>query len=91
MFVNRMYDRSAFSLGLSAASLTNREKQVLQILVEGRSNKEIARPLGIEERTVKAHISKMMRKIGVANRVAVSTYAISRLLVGHNGPPQKVS
>jgi len=43
--------------------LTHREKEVLKMLVAGLSNKEIGAPLGIEERTVKAHIAKMMRKI----------------------------
>lgn len=61
--------------------LTRREKEVLTMLVQGQSNKEIARPLGIEERTVKAHISKLMRKTGVRNRVALSTYAIEHAIV----------
>lgn len=58
----------------------------------GLSNKEIGHledffftkgdaPLGIEERTVKAHIAKMMRKIGVQNRIALSVHAITNSLV----------
>jgi DNA-binding NarL/FixJ family response regulator len=61
--------------------ITDREKQVLKMLVAGLSNKEIATPLGIEERTVKAHIAKMMRKIGVQNRIALSVHAITHSLV----------
>jgi DNA-binding NarL/FixJ family response regulator len=49
--------------------------------MEGRSNKEIGGPLGIEERTVKAHVSSLMRKVGVTNRIALSTHAIHHSLV----------
>lgn len=62
--------------------LTNREKEVLEMLVAGRSNKEIAAPLGIEERTVKAHVAKLMRKVGVQNRIKLSVHAITHAMVG---------
>jgi DNA-binding NarL/FixJ family response regulator len=61
--------------------LTHREKEVLKMLVAGLSNREIGAPLGIEERTVKAHIAKMMRKVGVQNRIALSVHAITNSLV----------
>ena len=51
------------------------------MLVEGRSNKEIGSPLGIGERTVKAHVAKLMRKVGVQNRVALTVHAITHSLV----------
>ena len=62
-------------------AITDREKQVLKMLVAGFSNKEIGKPLGIVERTVKAHIAKMMRKVGVQNRIALSVHAITHSLV----------
>ena len=62
-------------------ALTIREKEVLELLVAGRSNKEIGFPLGIQERTVKAHVGKMMRKIGVGNRIALSVHAVTYSLV----------
>jgi len=62
-------------------SLTSREKQVLTMLAEGRSNKEIGVPLGIEERTVKAHVAKLMRKVGVRNRIALTVHAVSHSLI----------
>jgi DNA-binding NarL/FixJ family response regulator len=62
-------------------AITDREKQVLRMLVAGLSNKQIGGPLGIVERTVKAHIAKMMRKVGVQNRIALSIYAITHSLV----------
>jgi DNA-binding NarL/FixJ family response regulator len=57
------------------------EKEVLEMLVAGRSNKEIGSPLGIQERTVKAHVAKLLRKVGVQNRIALSIYAIAHSLV----------
>src|SRR2546426_344021 len=65
----------------SQVAFTDREKQVLKMLVEGRSNKEIGAPLGIGERTVKAHVAKLMRKVGVENRVALTVHAITHSLV----------
>lgn len=62
-------------------AITDREKQVLKMLVAGLSNKEIGGPLGIVERTVKAHIAKMMRKVGVHNRIELSVHAVAHSLV----------
>jgi DNA-binding NarL/FixJ family response regulator len=66
-------------------TLTEREKEVLEMLVVGRSNKEIGFALGIEERTVKAHVAKLMRKVGVQNRIALSVHAVTHSLVS---PPK---
>ncbi len=60
---------------------THREREVLEMLVAGRSNREIAVPLGIEERTVKAHVAKLMRKVGVQNRIMLSVHAVNHCLV----------
>lgn len=62
-------------------ALTDREKEILTLLVSGLTNKEIGAPLGIVERTVKAHIAKMMRKVGVHNRIELSVHAVARALV----------
>lgn len=76
-------ERSSESFGkvLKRGQFTAREAQVLQMLVLGRSNKEIAVPLGIEERTVKSHVAKLMRKMGVQNRISLSVQAIKHSLV----------
>ena len=66
---------------VSHTAFTVREKEVLKMLVEGRANKEIGAALGIEVRTVKAHVAKLMRKVGVENRIALSVKAITRSLV----------
>ena len=55
--------------------------EIVSELVAGRSNKEIGAQLGIEERTVKAHVAKLMRKVGVQNRIALSVHAITHSLV----------
>ena len=54
---------------------------MLKPLVAGRSNREIADELGIIERTVKAHIAQLLRKVGVANRIALSVHAVTHALV----------
>ncbi|NVK39983.1 MAG: response regulator transcription factor [Oceanospirillaceae bacterium] len=53
------------------ANLSEREQQVMDILVTGASNKLIARKLEITERTVKAHISAILRKTGAGDRVSL--------------------
>jgi DNA-binding NarL/FixJ family response regulator len=60
--------------------LTARERQVLELILLARSNREIARQLGIEERTVKAHVGSLMRKTGVDNRIELSMRAMNLAL-----------
>jgi DNA-binding NarL/FixJ family response regulator len=52
--------------------LTDREKQVASTLARGASNKEIARALGITERTVKAHVGAILDKLQVRDRLQLS-------------------
>jgi DNA-binding NarL/FixJ family response regulator len=79
MFVERSSRTSKRVIG--RADFTHREREVLEMLVDGRSNKEIAKPLGIEERTVKSHVAKLMRKVGVQNRIMLSVHAVNHCLV----------
>jgi DNA-binding NarL/FixJ family response regulator len=79
MFVDRSCLASRKALG--RPQFTAREKEVLEMLVEGLSNKDISGPLGIAERTVKAHVAKLMRKVGVHNRITLSVHAIAHNLV----------
>jgi DNA-binding NarL/FixJ family response regulator len=58
-----------------APSLTAREREVLELIMRARSNREIAAALGIEERTVRAHLGRLMRKAGVDNRIKLSMAA----------------
>ena len=61
---------------------TEREREVLHLLVSGHSNREIGKALGIEERTAKMHVAKLMRKAGVTNRIALSVHALTHSLLG---------
>ena len=61
-----------------SAHLTAREHQVIELILQARSNREIAAQLGIEERTVKAHLGHLMRKVGVSNRVELSVWALKQ-------------
>jgi DNA-binding NarL/FixJ family response regulator len=81
MFVEEAYRSTGRGISPGHRPFTSREKEVLSMLVAGCSNKEIAAPLGIEERTVKAHVAKLMRKAGVANRILLSIHAVTHSLV----------
>jgi DNA-binding NarL/FixJ family response regulator len=61
--------------------LTSREREVLQLLAEGRSNKEIARRLTIGIKTVEAHRASIMRKIGAHSLVELVRYAVRNQIV----------
>jgi len=63
--------------------LTEREREVLDQILLARSNREIAQQLGIEERTVKAHVGRLMRKTGAENRIELSMRALQRPLSSH--------
>jgi len=64
------------------AAYTERELQVLSLLSAGQSNREIAISLRIEERTVKSHVARLLKKMGVKNRTALTMQAIFQRLVG---------
>jgi DNA-binding NarL/FixJ family response regulator len=61
--------------------LTAREHDVLNLLAQGQPNKAIARALGISERTVKFHVTAIMRKLGANNRTEAVTSAAQQGLV----------
>jgi len=63
-----------------SADLTSRERQVMELILKARSNREIARQLGIEERTVRAHLARLMRKAGVDNRIKLSMSVLGRAI-----------
>lgn len=62
--------------GSAANTLTPREREVLAGIAEGRSNREIARLLRVSEKTVKAHVSSVLAKLGVQDRTQAAVYAV---------------
>ncbi len=66
---------------MSAPTLTGRETEVLELIVGGNSNKEIASALAISEATVKTHINSLLSKLGVTDRTQAATTALQRGIV----------
>jgi DNA-binding NarL/FixJ family response regulator len=62
-------------------ALSEREREVLALLVDGLMNKEIARRLSISERTVKFHVASILGKLGVPNRAAAVRVALEQRLL----------
>ena len=60
-------------------SLSPREREILQLIAQGASNKEIARALAIAETTVKIHVQHILRKFGLVSRVQAAVLAASRV------------
>jgi DNA-binding NarL/FixJ family response regulator len=56
--------------------MSRREAQVLELLLRGQSNRDIAEALKIDEVTVKAHLGRMLRKTGSTNRVELTLKAL---------------
>jgi DNA-binding NarL/FixJ family response regulator len=81
MLVEQAHLSSGHGVSVGQRPFTSREKEVLEMLVEGCPNKDIAAVLGMEERTVKAHLAKLMQKVGVPNRVMLSIHAVTHSLV----------
>jgi DNA-binding NarL/FixJ family response regulator len=66
-------------------ALTRREREVLELIARGRSNKRIAFELGISEKTVKTHVGHVLAKLGVADRTQAALLAVRRGLVSRAG------
>ncbi len=66
---------------MDGPQLTDREVEVIRLVTQGKSNREIAEVLVISEKTVKAHISNILGKLGVDDRTQMAVYAIKNNLV----------
>lgn len=66
----------------AATTLSERETEVLRLAARGMANKQIARELGIAERTVKVHLGNVFRRIGVADRTSAALWARDNLPAG---------
>lgn len=65
----------------SYSLLTEREKEVLQLLAEGKSNKEVAAQLDVSPYTIEAHRANLMQKLGFRNVVDIVLYAVRKGIV----------
>ena len=66
---------------VGGSNLTGRELEVLEQIVRGKSNRDIAAAFGISEATVKSHINSILSKLGVADRTQAATTALQRGIV----------
>jgi DNA-binding NarL/FixJ family response regulator len=87
--VDRLLGNTDSSLTNAPPKLSAREKQVMEQILLARSNREIARELGIRERTVKGHVGRLLRKTGVDNRIDLCMRALN-LPVGHQTQSEAV-
>lgn len=71
-------ESSDHKASINGARLTSRQKEVLDLLAAGKSNKQIAWALGISEGTVKVHVNAAFRTLGVHNRVNATTALLAR-------------
>jgi DNA-binding NarL/FixJ family response regulator len=71
----------------SEYNLTQRENDILALLSEGRSNRQIAQSLFLSEKTVKAHLAAIFRKLGVTNRTQAAMVAVQQMGVGPMSGP----
>jgi NarL family two-component system response regulator LiaR len=71
----------AVSADVRPEALTERETEVLRLLAQGQSNKQIARKLNNTEQTIKSHVSRILSKLGVQSRTQATLYAIRTGLV----------
>ncbi|MCK9910263.1 response regulator transcription factor, partial [Microbacteriaceae bacterium K1510] len=62
-------------------AITKREKEVLLLIAQGMSNKEIASVLAIAEKTVKTHVSSILGKLQLADRTQAALYAVKHGLL----------
>ncbi|CAL9409460.1 MULTISPECIES: response regulator [Streptomyces] len=65
-----------------AGSLTEREREVLGLIADGRSNREIARALVLSEKTVKTHVSNILMKLDLADRTQAALWAVRHGVAG---------
>ena len=63
---------------LDAVRMTQRERQVVELIGEGLSNKEIASRLNIASHTVKSHVRNVMEKLALHSRLQIAAYAHKR-------------
>jgi NarL family two-component system response regulator LiaR len=82
---NRDGRRGAIGSADTIEQLTRREREVLELIALGQSNKRIARELGVAEKTVKTHVGHLLAKLGVADRTQAALLFVQSGLSGRVG------
>ncbi len=77
----RISQKDNLSAETSPAKLSPREREIIEMLARGASNKEIARTLDLSESTVKIHVQGILRKLNLSSRVQAAVYAVEHGLV----------
>jgi len=76
--------------GAPAVNLTPREIDILELVTEGLSNRDVAKRLSLSEKTVKAHLAAIFRKLGVANRTQAAMAGLA-MGIGQSDSPAPAS
>jgi len=84
LWMNGGLERSASPVRTLEHNLTPREGEIVECLLEGESNKLIARRLGITESTVKIHMKSLLRKINVQNRTQAAIWAMESRITSNS-------
>jgi DNA-binding NarL/FixJ family response regulator len=69
----------------AAYNLTTREREVLTLIADGATNRQIARRLNVSERTARTHVSNILAKLGLASRTQAALWAVREGLAHHPG------
>jgi len=80
-YIDPSIGREMLASAAPAGDLTPRETEVLRYIALGRSNKDIARALGIGDETVKSHVASLLAKLQVENRAQAIVLSLKRGLV----------
>ncbi len=88
--VARTLTRSLVATQRTAAALTPREREILVLVAQGKSNRDVAKALVISERTARTHVSNVLSKLGLASRTQAALWAVREGLVSeHDGNTQR--
>ncbi len=68
------------------ADLTSRELEIVKLVAQGKTNKEVARELNITEATVKVHVKNLLKKLSLKSRVEAALWAVSNKIVSIDQP-----
>ena len=74
-YVNQPIDESKQIANTESVGITNRERQVIPLVADGFSNKEIAQKLHLSVHTVKSHVHNILAKLALNTRVQIARYA----------------